>query len=211
MRKALCIILALVLCLFATGNAELKTVAVKWLELNGKEENGVYENKFLGLGFSMEGWSRDPDWMCKSDEEDSDKADSEETIIDMPEYFMIQIFEAFTSEERKNVYITIQHLGENIGEDENEFYVKELMNNRKTFFSERGYENARVEYATVNIGEREYQGMASFLEINGVSEYSRVAVFIQDHYLVRIEALTKQEDKTEEIFQHFFELKDSEV
>ena len=206
MRKALCIILALVLCLFATGNAELKTVAVKWLELNGKEENGVYENKFLGLGFSMEGWSRDPDRMCKSDKEDS-----EETIIDMPEYFMIQVFEAFTSEERKNVYITIQHLGENIGEDENEFYVKDLMNNRKEFFSERGYENSRVEYATVNIGEREYQGMASFLEINGVSEYSRVAVFIQDNFLVRIEALTKTEDKTEEIFQHFFELKDSEV
>ena len=209
MRKALCIILALVLCLFTTGNAEEAAVEIQ--DLFGKEENGVYENKFLGLGFSMEGWSRDPDWMCKSDEEDSDKADSEETIIDMPEYFMIQVFEAFTSEERKNVYITIQHLGENIGEDENEFYVKELMNNRKTFFSERGYENARVEYATVNIGEREYQGMASFLEINGVSEYSRVAVFIQDHYLVRIEALTKQEDKTEEIFQHFFELKDSEV
>ena len=206
MRKALCIILALVLCLFATGNAELKTVAVKWLELNGEEENGVYENRFLGLGFSMEGWDRDPDWMCKSDKEDS-----EETIIDMPEYFMIQVFEAFTSDERKNVYITIQHLGENIGEDENEFCVKELINNRKTVFSERGYENARVEYATVNIGERVYQGMASFLEINGVSEYSRVAVFIQDNFLVRIEALTKTEDKTEEIFQHFFELKDSEV
>ena len=209
MRKVLCVCLALVLCLFATGYAE--TVKRNWLEMNGTIEDGAYRNELLGLGFDMDGWSLYPaEWELSEEEQDYDEipADVTDAETEMHEYFMIRAFQAFKSDD-SDVEILIQHIGENEAknaEKDIENIVYGLMDNQIKY----SRLNPQVEYTTTKIGDRDYPGFTTYTEHDGVRRYTRSVVFVQDEYLAIIFTASVSEDKTEEIFQHFYHLKDSE-
>lgn len=77
-------------------------------------------------------------------------------------------------------------------------------------FKAGGFENTEGRNVKTAIEDQEYSGYIFGYEIMGLRLYSRCAMLIRDEYLVTITATSAFEDKTEEIFQHFYHLKDSE-
>ena len=75
-----------------------------------------------------------------------------------------------------------------------------------------GFANAEAEYVSTTIEGREYDGMLGSYDILTVNQhmYSRLIMFIRGEYMVIITASSVTEDRTEEICQRFYHLKDSE-
>ena len=211
MRKVLCVCLALVLCLFVTGYAEEASVNMQ--ELFGTIENGAYENKYVGLGFKID------DWEIIKDE---DFERMREAVKDLMPEEMQQfkenagILTVLRANDLLNnaINIKIKYIAgsSEYTDTDAKTLITSNIDGFKQWLLETGFANAEAEYVSTTIEGREYDGMLGSYDLLTVNKhmYSRLIMFIRGEYMVIITASSVTEDRTEEICQRFYHLKDSE-
>lgn len=211
MRKTLCVCLVLVLCLFATGYAE--EAAVDADTLFGTIENGAYENKYVGLGFKID------DWQILTDEDYERMREATKAL--MPEEMQqfkenAGILTVLRAKDLLNnaINIKIKYIAgsSEYTETDTKTLIKSNIDDFQQWLRETGFANAEAEYVSTTIEGREYDGMLGSYDILTVNQhmYSRLIMFIRGEYMVIITASSVTEDRTEEICQRFYHLKDSE-
>lgn len=208
MRKVLCVCVALVLCLLATGYAEEAEVDVQ--ELFGTIENGAYENKLVGLGLNVVGWRG----YNKQDQIPAEQiAFSEDLIEELKKTGGVTLLEIKTEDGSGNININVIDLGnvaniiEIIGLDA---FLQMSEDSYKETYSKIGIKNLELEYAKTSIEDQEFDGLRISGELDGDHMDVRQMMFIRGNYMLTIVVMAPEEAMVEDILGRFYCLKDSE-
>ena len=212
MKKVLCICLAFLFCFMTAGYAAEATTSddISGAELFGKEENGNYENAFIGLGFKLE------DWHLYTDEEidamnNLSKALLTEDYSKMMEQIdVIYVMMAVDSATGTNINIALNNLGgmasiyDVMGM---EYIATNNVDPSISMMKASGYQDVAVEYAKTTIDGEEYHGLATSYKLQAFNMKSRLIMFIRDRYLVSVTVTGFTDEAVNECFERLYHLK----
>ena len=214
MKKVLCLCIAFLLCFMTVGYAAEEATstdaAVEIQDLFGKEENGVYENEFLGLGFNMEGWRG------YNENEELLAAQIGKAVVPddmskmLEESGIIPIAEFKAGDGSGNFNINANNLGDTasiinaVGLD---YMLDSFKDLYKTELSKLAVENLELETAVTKIGDQEFPGLKASYDMLKIHMFMRQFMFIRGTYLVTVTITTIDEAETEKIAQRFYLLK----
>lgn len=211
MKKVICLCLVFLFCFTAVGYAAEETVAaeVSVEDLFGKEENGVYENTFLGLGFNGDGWHFNTEEEIEALNNFSKTLLTEEyaEMIDQINsmYLMMAV-----APDGSNINITLTNLGDTASVYQllgMEVVAQNSVDTSKQIFEASGYKNVAVEYAKIAIEDQEYDGMKTSFQMQGMDMLSTLFMFLCDRYMVTVTVTGFTEEAINEGFQRLYHLK----
>ena len=203
-RKLTALVLAVMLmCMMVPAQAETADLDVE--VVFGTVNNDTYENPYLGLGCTLEGWHYYTDEELEGVNQRTKDALSDELddLVDQS----IGIMMAEQPDGMRNVNIQLQNVKNYVSIYEmlgiHEVAVNSL-SGFQTTLEAANFTDIQLEVAEQNIGDKTFTCILGQYKIRGVQIYFRQIWDIQDIYLVTVTATTVLEDKTEEVFSKFF-------
>lgn len=175
----------------------------------GKTEDLVYENKFIGIGCTLEN-----NWHFYSDEEimelnnyTADVAGEEFEEI-MQNADLIYDMYAISDNQLDNINVNLEkmsklRLGSLIIEDELEKGIPVL----EDAFKNMGYSNFQAELDTVSIEGEELTCLYTSAEIDGLKMYQKIFPIKCNGYLATITVTTYEENTVDSIMERFYFIK----
>ena len=175
----------------------------------GKADGLVYENKFIGIGCSLE-----EGWFFYSDEEikeinnyaaDVAGEDFEEA---MKAADIVYDMYAVSDNQLDNINVNLEKLDAKFLE---ELDLKENFENQKTAlleaFENMGYKDLKSEVSTVLIDGEEVVSLESYGIIDGLTMYQKIISIKCDGYLSNITVTTYQENLVDSLYENFYFIK----
>ena len=201
-RKLTAIILAIMsMCMVISAQAETVTADT----LFGEVKNDTYENGFLGLGCTLEGWH----YYTDEELEKVNQRTKEALLHELDELIdrNIGIMMAEKPDHQQNVNIQIQNI-------KNFTAVYKLMglayvaenslDGFKAMLGGAGYTDVQVGVEEVTVGGQTFTGVKGSYKIGSIPVYFKQLWELRDDYMVTVTATTVQEDTTDEVFAKFF-------
>ena len=191
------------MCMMVPVQAETADLDVE--VVFGTVNNDTYENPYLGLGCTLEGWHYYSDEELEGVNQRTKDALSDELddLIDQN----IGIMMAEQPDGMRNVNIQLQNVKNYVSIYEmmgtHEVAVNSL-SGFQTTLEAANFTNIQLEVAEQTIGDKTFTCILGQYKIKGVQIYFRQIWDVQDIYLVTVTATTVLEDKTEEVFSKFF-------
>ena len=203
-RKLTALVLAaMFMCMMVPVQAETADLDVE--VVFGTVNNDTYENPYLGLGCTLEGWHYYSDEELEGVNQRTKDALSDELddLVDQN----IGIMMAEQPDGMRNVNIQLQNVKNYVSIYEmmgtHEVAVNSL-SGFQTTLEAANFTNIQLEVAEQTIGDKAFTCILGQYKIKGVQIYFRQIWDVQDIYLVTVTATTVLEDKTEEVFSKFF-------
>ena len=201
-RNLRAIILAIMsMCTAISAQAETVTADT----LFGEVKNDTYENGFLGLGCTLEGWH----YYTDEELEKVNQRTKEALLHELDELIdrNIGIMMAEKPDHQQNVNIQIQNI-------KNFTAVYKLMglayvaenslDGFKAMLGGAGYTDVQVGVEEVTVGGQTFTGVKGSYKIGSIPVYFKQLWELRDDYMVTVTATTVQEDTTDEVFAKFF-------
>lgn len=203
-RKLTALVLAaMFMCMMVPVQAETADLDVE--VVFGTVNNDTYENPYLGLGCTLEGWHYYSDEELEGVNQRTKDALSDELddLVDQN----IGIMMAEQPDGMRNVNIQLQNVKNYVSIYEmmgtHEVAVNSL-SGFQTTLEAANFTNIQLEVAEQTIGDKTFTCILGQYKIKGVQIYFRQIWDVRDIYLVTVTATTVLEDKTEEVFSKFF-------
>ena len=203
-RKLSALVLAaMFMCMMVPVQAETADLDVE--VVFGTVNNDTYENPYLGLGCTLEGWHYYSDEELEGVNQRTKDALSDELddLVDQN----IGIMMAEQPNGMRNVNIQLQNVKNYVSIYEmmgtHEVAVNSL-SGFQTTLEAANFTNIQLEVAEQTIGDKTFTCILGQYKIKGVQIYFRQIWDVRDIYLVTVTATTVLEDKTEEVFSKFF-------
>ena len=203
-RKLTALVLAaMFMCMMVPVHAETADLDVE--VVFGTVNNDTYENPYLGLGCTLEGWHYYSDEELEGVNQRTKDALSDELddLVDQN----IGIMMAEQPDGMRNVNIQLQNVKNYVSIYEmmgtHEVAVNSL-SGFQTTLEAANFTNIQLEVAEQTIGDKTFTCILGQYKIKGVQIYFRQIWDVRDIYLVTVTATTVLEDKTEEVFSKFF-------
>ena len=203
-RKLTALVLAaMFMCMMVPVQAETADLDVE--VVFGTVNNDTYENPYLGLGCTLEGWHYYSDEELEGVNQRTKDALSDELddLVDQN----IGIMMAEQPDGMRNVNIQLQNVKNYVSIYEmmgtHEVAVNSL-SGFQTTLEAANFTNIQLEVAEQTIGDKTFTCLLGQYKIKGVQIYFRQIWDVRDIYLVTVTATTVLEDKTEEVFSKFF-------
>ena len=203
-RKLTALVLAaMFMCMMVPVQAETADLDVE--VVFGTVNNDTYENPYLGLGCTLEGWHYYSDEELEGVNQRTKDALSDELddLVDQN----IGIMMAEQPDGMRNVNIQLQNVKNYVSIYEmmgtHEVAVNSL-SGFQTTLEAANFTDIQLEVAEQTIGDKTFTCILGQYKIKGVQIYFRQIWDVQDIYLVTVTATTVLEDKTEEVFSKFF-------
>lgn len=201
-RKMTAIILVIVsLCITMSVQAETVTTEM----LFGEVKNDTYENAYLGLGCTMEGWHYYTDEELEKVNQGTKAALSHEfdELVDRN----IGLMMVERPDGMQNVNLQIQNV-QNYVATYNMIGLQSVaeltLDGFKSTLEAAGFTDVQLTVNECNIGDQTFTCIAGSYKLRGVPVYFKQVWNLRDIYLVTITATTVLEDTTDEVFSHFF-------
>jgi len=203
-RKLTALVLAAIfMCMMVPVQAETADLDVE--VVFGTVNNDTYENPYLGLGCTLEGWHYYSDEELEGVNQRTKDALSDELddLVDQN----IGIMMAEQPDGMRNVNIQLQNVKNYVSIYEmmgtHEVAVNSL-SGFQTTLEAANFTDIQLEVAEQTIGDKTFTCILGQYKIKGVQIYFRQIWDVRDIYLVTVTATTVLEDKTEEVFSKFF-------
>ena len=203
-RKLTALVLAaMFMCMMVPVQAETADLDVE--VVFGTVNNDTYENPYLGLGCTLEGWHYYSDEELEGVNQRTKDALSDELddLVDQN----IGIMMAEQPDGMRNVNIQLQNVKNYVSIYEmmgtHEVAVNSL-SRFQTTLEAANFTDIQLEVAEQTIGDKTFTCILGQYKIKGVQIYFRQIWDVRDIYLVTVTATTVLEDKTEEVFSKFF-------
>ena len=203
-RKLTALVLAaMFMCMMVPVQAETADLDVE--VVFGTVNNDTYENPYLGLGCTLEGWHYYSDEELEGVNQRTKDALSDELddLVDQN----IGIMMAEQPDGMRNVNIQLQNVKNYVSIYEmmgtHEVAVNSL-SGFQTTLEAANFTDIQLEVAEQTIGDKTFTCILGQYKIKGVQIYFRQIWDVKDIYLVTVTATTVLEDKTEEVFSKFF-------
>ena len=203
-RKLTAVVLAIMsVCMMMPAQAETTDLDVE--VVFGTVNNDTYENPYLGLGCTLEGWHYYSDEELEGVNQRTKDALSDELddLIDQN----IGLMMAEQPDGMRNVNIQIQNVKNYISVYNTvgiqEVAVSSMSAYQKTLEA-AGFTDIRLEVAEQNIGDKTFTCIIGQYILQGAQIYFRQIWDLRDIYVVTVTVTTGLEDKTEEVFSQFF-------
>ena len=201
-RKLTAIVLVIMsVCMMMSAQAETVTADT----LFGEVKNDTYENGFLGLGCTLEGWH----YYSDEELEKVNQRTKEALLHELDELIdrNIGIMMAEKPDHQQNVNIQIQNI-------KNFTAVYKLMglayvaenslDGFKAMLGGAGYTDVQVGVEEVTVGGQTFTGVKGSYKIGSIPVYFKQLWELRDDYMVTVTATTFQTDTTDEVFAKFF-------
>ena len=201
-RKLTAIVLVIMsVCMMMSAQAETMTADT----IFGEVRNETYENAFLGLGCTLEGWH----YYTDEELEKVNQRTKEALLHELDELIdrNIGIMMAEKPDHQQNVNIQIQNI-------KNFTAVYKLMglayvaenslDGFKAMLGGAGYTDVQVGVEEVTVGGQTFTGVKGSYKIGSIPVYFKQLWELRDDYMVTVTATTVQEDTTDEVFAKFF-------
>lgn len=175
----------------------------------GTSDAGKYENKFLGLGIKLDGWTFATD---------AEMAEMNNTVADIigDDYLkaveknqVIYDMTAQSEDQFNSMNINFENLvvsGAILINEENYIEQSIKANDFNTMFANMGYENITIDKTTVTVAGKQHAGMTVHATIQGYDFYERLVCIKKGKYMANITATSLGTDKTQELLDGFYEL-----
>jgi len=203
-RKLTALVLAAIfMCMMVPVQAETADLDVE--VVFGTVNNDTYENPYLGLGCTLEGWHYYSDEELEGVNQRTKDALSDELddLVDQN----IGIMMAEQPDGMRNVNIQLQNVKNYVSIYEmmgtHEVAVNSL-SGFQTTLEAANFTDIQLEVAEQTIGDKTFTCILGQYKIKGVQIYFRQIWDVRDIYMVTVTATTVLEDKTEEVFSKFF-------
>lgn len=203
-RKLTALILAaMFMCVTLPVRAE--TAATDTEELFGTVNQDTYENAFLGLGCTLEGWHYYSDEELEGVNQRTKEALSDEfdNLVDQS----IGIMMAEQPGGKQNVNIQLQNVKNYVSVYET-YGIHTVAENSMSGFQltlqAAGFTDIQLEVTEQTIGDKTFTCVLGQYKLKGVQIYFRQTWDVHDIYLVTVTATSILEDNTEEVFSKFF-------
>ena len=201
-RKLTAIVLVIMsVCMMMSAQAETVTADT----LFGEVKNDTYENGFLGLGCTLEGWH----YYTDEELEKVNQRTKEALLHELDELIdrNIGIMMAEKPDHQQNVNIQIQNI-------KNFTAVYKLMglayvaenslDGFKAMLGGAGYTDVQVGVEEVTVGGQTFTGVKGSYKIGSIPVYFKQLWELRDDYMVTVTATTFQTDTTDEVFTYFY-------
>ena len=201
-RRLTAIILVIMsVCMVIPVQAETAAVDT----LFGEVKNETYENGFLGLGCTLEGWH----YYTDEELEKVNQRTKEALLHELDELIdrNIGIMMAERPDGMQNVNIQLQNVKNYVAiyKMMGLAYVAEnSLDGFKAMLGGAGYTDVQVGVEEVTVGGQTFTGVKGSYKIGSIPVYFKQLWELRDDYMVTVTATTVQEDTTDEVFAKFF-------
>ena len=201
-RKLTAIVLVILsMCMMMSAQAETATADT----IFGEVKDATYENAFLGLGCTMEGWHYYTDEEMEKINQKTKAALSDELAELVNRNIALMMVES--PDGSQNANIQIQNVKDYVA-----FYnalgiqsvAEQSLDAFKSTLETAGFTDIQVEVGELSIGDRSFTCVTGEYNLQGVQMYFKQLWDIRDIYLVTVTATAILEDTTDEIFSKFF-------
>jgi hypothetical protein len=201
-RRLTAIILAIMsVCMVMPVQAETAAVDT----LFGEVKNETYENAFLGLGCTLEGWHYYTDEELEKVNQRTKEALSNalDDLVDRN----IGIMMAEGPDGKQNVNIQLQNVKNYTAIYKMmglEYVATNSLDGFKVTLGAAGFTDIQVCVDEVTVGEQNFTCVKGEYKIRDIQVYFKQLWEIQDNYLVTVTVTAFIEDTTDEVFSKFF-------
>lgn len=202
MRKLTAVVLVIMsVCMMMSAQAETMTADT----IFGEVRNETYENAFLGLGCTLEGWHYYTDEELEKVNQRTKEALSNalDDLVDRN----IGIMMAEGPDGKQNVNIQLQNV-KNYTAIYKMMGLENVATNSldgfKVTLGAAGFTDIQVCVDDVTVGEQNFTCVKGEYKIRDIQVYFKQLWEIQDNYLVTVTATAYLEDTTDEVFSKFF-------
>jgi hypothetical protein len=201
-RRLTAIILAIMsVCMVMPVQAETAAVDT----LFGEVKNETYENGFLGLGCTLEGWHYYTDEELEKVNQRTKEALSNalDDLVDRN----IGIMMAEGPDGKQNVNIQLQNVKNYTAIYKMmglEYVATNSLDGFKVTLGAAGFTDIQVCVDEVTVGEQNFTCVKGEYKIRDIQVYFKQLWEIQDNYLVTVTVTAFIEDTTDEVFSKFF-------
>ena len=168
-------------------------------------KNDTYENGFLGLGCTLEGWH----YYTDEELEKVNQRTKEALLHELDELIdrNIGIMMAERPDGMQNVNIQLQNVKNYVA-----IYkmmglasvAENSLDGFKAMLGGAGYTDVQVGVEEVTVGGQTFTGVKGSYKIGSIPVYFKQLWELRDDYMVTVTATTVQEDTTDEVFAKFF-------
>ena len=201
-RRLTAIILVIMsVCMVMPVQAETAAVDT----LFGEVKNETYENGFLGLGCTLEGWH----YYTDEELEKVNQRTKEALLHELDELIdrNIGIMMAERPDGMQNVNIQLQNVKNYVAIYKMmglEYVAENSLDGFKAMLGGAGYTDVQVGVEEVTVGGQTFTGVKGSYKIGSIPVYFKQLWELRDDYMVTVTATTVQEDTTDEVFAKFF-------
>ena len=201
-RKLTAIVLVIMsVCMMMSAQAETVTADT----LFGEVKNDTYENGFLGLGCTLEGWH----YYTDEELEKVNQRTKEALLHELDELIdrNIGIMIAERPDGMQNVNIQLQNVKNYVAIYKMmglEYVAENSLEGFKAMLGGAGYTDVQVGVEEVTVGGQTFTGVKGSYKIGSIPVYFKQLWELRDDYMVTVTATTVQEDTTDEVFAKFF-------
>ena len=201
-RRLTAIILVIMsVCMVIPVQAETAAVDT----LFGEVKNETYENGFLGLGCTLEGWH----YYTDEELEKVNQRTKEALLHELDELIdrNIGIMMAEKPDHQQNVNIQLQNVKNYVAIYKMmglEYVAENSLDGFKAMLGGAGYTDVQVGVEEVTVGGQTFTGVKGSYKIGSIPVYFKQLWELRDDYMVTVTATTVQEDTTDEVFAKFF-------
>ena len=201
-RKLTAIVLVIMsVCMMMSAQAETVTADT----LFGEVKNDTYENGFLGLGCTLEGWH----YYTDEELEKVNQRTKEALLHELDELIdrNIGIMMAERPDGMQNVNIQLQNVKNYVAIYKMmglEYVAENSLDGFKAMLGGAGYTDVQVGVEEVTVGGQTFTGVKGSYKIGSIPVYFKQLWELRDDYMVTVTATTVQEDTTDEVFAKFF-------
>ncbi len=201
-RKLTAIVLVIMsVCMMMSAQVETVTADT----LFGEVKNDTYENGFLGLGCTLEGWH----YYTDEELEKVNQRTKEALLHELDELIdrNIGIMMAERPDGMQNVNIQLQNVKNYVAIYKMmglEYVAENSLDGFKAMLGGAGYTDVQVGVEEVTVGGQTFTGVKGSYKIGSIPVYFKQLWELRDDYMVTVTATTVQEDTTDEVFAKFF-------
>ena len=201
-RKLTAIVLVIMsVCMMMSAQVETVTADT----LFGEVKNDTYENGFLGLGCTLEGWH----YYTDEELEKVNQRTKEALLHELDELIdrNIGIMMAERPDGMQNVNIQLQNVKNYVAIYKMmglEYVAENSLEGFKAMLGGAGYTDVQVGVEEVTVGGQTFTGVKGSYKIGSIPVYFKQLWELRDDYMVTVTATTVQEDTTDEVFAKFF-------
>ncbi len=203
-RKMTAVMLVIMsVCMMMPARAETVTAD----SIFGEVKNDTYENAFLGLGCTMEGWHYYSDEELEAVNRNTKAALAEELAQLIDQTILVMMVER--PDGMQNVNIQLQNVKNYVSIYEGlglQYVAENSLDSFKSTVEAGGFTDVQLTVGECSIGDRSYTCLMGSYKLRGVQLYFKQLWDLRDIYLVTVTATTVMEDTADEVFSKFFPL-----
>ena len=188
-------------CMMFSAHAETITADM----LFGEVKNDTYENAFIGLGCTLEGWHYYSDAELETVNQRTKAALSDDLaeLVDQN----IGIMMAEREDGMQNVNIQLQNVKDYVAIYNMmglEYVATSSLGGFESSLEAAGFTDIQLGVGELNIGDKTFTCVTGEYKLSGIQVYFKQIWDLRDNYLVTVTATTVQDNTTDEVFSNFF-------